>query len=260
VIVFQRGFLWGGRAWDGTPMLRDVIGHPMWRTVGELDSCEPALVTDACTRSVKRLRTSPWCLASLAKVTHEPAVEQVELISVDRFRNYSGQPSREHLERAAWPRILDVGALTHLRSLYVRGQLDAVSPSTRDLLDSRLGRQLETLELVAVGSSLAPWENVLRDHPSLRRIHVHLRHSYDDEGVDLDQGGALLERDADGTIRPIVRIDRDPDGDVAIRAVCALPDNYRTVELVGDRHVLHPVGRLVDRLRQRFSEVIVRPL
>jgi len=258
-IEFRRGFLWRCKTLDNTMVLRDVIGHPMWRTVGDLQTFERALLTNPCVRGVKRFRTGTDGVVALGNVTHELAVEHLDLLS---FHAQYAPSYYDHfpqvLEHALWPRLADLGPLRHVRAITARTHVDPRNLESRTFLQSPLGNQLEVLEYYAAECTLEPWEFLMREHSSLRRLHVHTGRAIDRRS-STDRGGAILERDADGNIHPILAIDTDPHAHEAIVALATMPADYRSVEILVFGALFDEVTQpLVERLRQRFDDVIVR--
>jgi len=258
-IVFERGFLARCVAQDRTIALRDVIGHPTWITVVELTSSEVALVAHACMRSVVRLTTSSVALGALAVVDRPVRVARVHVAGIGRYREFGLQPWRRTEEDLAWRRIFDVGTLGALRALVIDSTLDQATADTRELLESKLSRQLTELEFVAISCSLAPWERILREHPTLRRIAIRGNHA--NFHPSLAASLAVLERDERGDIVAVVEFEDGCPLDGTLTTIASLPPTYRRVELrsANDRPLAaHAVATTRTLLSRRFVDVITR--
>lgn len=153
-VRFERGFLSACRVEFNTPTQRaELSGHPLWRTVKEIDCDDQDFLLGEQLVSLTRATLEPATLARLAARAHPVPLEAVigtlEMNYGVRMRRgiTAGPPS-------AWGRALAVGALTRLTSLELSGwsheeaERVALTPSGLGwLLESKLGRQLKELRL-----------------------------------------------------------------------------------------------------------------
>ena len=244
-VEFERGFLWRCRALDGTRALFDVLGHPTWHTVGDLETTDEPLMRDACLRSLRTLRTSLEGMAAMVGVDRENRIARVVLRNTV-LRDPSRMQGPNSREEAAWARIQGIGALGNVRTLVVEGEIDSYSRQARSLLASPFGRQLDTLEYWDERSRPAPWLTLLADHP-LRRLVVHLG----------GRARIAFERNDRGKLQPVVELDGHGKHDEVLDAALSLVSSCRRIEVsIGeDRDELEPI---VSELRACFDNLVIR--
>jgi uncharacterized protein (TIGR02996 family) len=259
-IYFQRGFLWRARTKDRTITLRDVIGHPMWRTIGDLESTEAPLIKHACLHSVLTLRTNPEGLGALASAERASRVTSVFLQGFGGFRDYESH-WREMREEGAWAVIQNSDALANVRRLALYNHVDPGHPRTSELLNSRLGKRLAHLEYWVERCSLERWPELLADHPSLQRLAIHTgRPSH--HAVDFmrpDQGGVVFTRDGSAW-KLSIEIDQDYASHEAVASVLTLAGSVDHLELVklGDPMGEEKLESMIAQLSPVFSIITVR--
>jgi uncharacterized protein (TIGR02996 family) len=162
---FERGFL---SACYAGAVVDHVVGHPMWSTVVELRCDDSRLVTHPCMRSMRRLASQPRAIAELARAAHD--VRVTELFGHRRRGRATGLPVEGH-ERD-WMTIFEVGTLAQLRAITISTQYMAGDPFMTSLLASRLGRQLERIEIYREDDEygLETWFEVLEHHQTLASV------------------------------------------------------------------------------------------
>ena len=190
-IRFARGFLDGcAVSFKTDGQKRELLGHPLWATVTELDCGDMDLLTHPGLRSLRRATVTPRALAALAArrapVPLEAVIGPTEMYYGLRMRR--GMPIAD---AATWGAALEVGKLTALRSLELAlwGQretgddegdeggwytVEPLPEAVAWLLDSRLGRQLDELDLL-LGRDSAPvlrWAEELARRPGLQRVRL----------------------------------------------------------------------------------------
>jgi len=161
-IRFERGFLHACRVEGGTQAEMDKLKtHPLWSTVRELDCDDMTFATQPIFAGLQRGTFTASALDVLARRDAPLPLEGV--ISTPQMtyglRLRFGMPLATP---AAWGATLDVGALTSLRSLQLRGARGGPSPEDlRWLLDSKLGMQLREVDFFG-DLRLASWLPELR--------------------------------------------------------------------------------------------------
>ena len=182
-IRFARGFLDACRVEWKTPKQRQqLVGHPLWSTVTELDCADMDFALDPVFKALRYATLTPMALETLSQrdgtVTLEGLIGPLVMSYGIRMRQgmFVGRKNN-------WGSALDVGALRNLRSLqlcswgsYSDDDHDAVdlTPSAMAwLLDSKLGSQLSHLDLLPGrdAAALSEWIDFVAE----RGLAVRLR-------------------------------------------------------------------------------------
>jgi uncharacterized protein (TIGR02996 family) len=254
-VQFWRGFLWKCRSQDSTIALRDVIGHAMWATVGDLETSDRALIAHRCLRSLVTVRTTDVGLAALSAAEHESRATRLVLHGTGEFAMAN---SASWQREVRWDLILDIGALRNLRSFATWQMLHAAGSETRRLLASPLGRQLTELEFWMTSGSLEYWPEVLSEHPALRRIAIHAGPAVGYGRPPNERGAIALERDDHGVLRLVAELDPHERNYEAVQIAGSLAQRFPTIELVLGGHPAEELEPMIATYRDHFTDVVIR--
>jgi uncharacterized protein (TIGR02996 family) len=279
-IRFAGGFLDSCRVEFKTATQRDaLLGHALWSTVRELDCEDMSLVTHACMKSLRRATATPEALAILAArkqpIPLEAVIGPLEMRYGVRLRT-GMSPARP----ASWGRALDVGALASLRSLqlltFIPRETDGDDwveldgpPAFAWLLDSKLGRQLDHLDLFGSRSEqrILPWIEDLARRARPPRVRYRFTNGNTASGTSEYLVTYEFERRAD-TIAVTMSVNQDMASEDFIyysiggqirESLTGLPSKLApaiSVRYVGSKKRSAPgYPKIASTLRKAFSTV-----
>jgi hypothetical protein len=279
---FRGGFLSQCMVGDRAMIPPNMIEHPAWSTIEDIETRNVALLTSPTMRALTRAAITRSELCRLARLDHElPLETAVGLSFFPSDRRQRGRPVAGGIAlpvatdaepvHAAWRAACDVGALSKLRALSVMlGEdtrveydpswiTDPRVPPIQRLLASRLGEQLEHFDVVTDGDitdiAMPPLRRFLDGSSRLLRLSLRGR-------LAPAFACAVRDRGARG-IRLILQVDALPDP-VALRsflpAIGMLGRGLRKIEVEVVASVVEDVGwaSLVrNELGPIFPEVIL---
>jgi uncharacterized protein (TIGR02996 family) len=276
--LLRRGFLTRCGIDDAVAMPEAIIEHPAWATVEAIVTENARLLASPTLRSCRRVSCETIVLAPLAARAEPLPFEVIvgsEVQPRDGRRVYQGlwpyalgrQPEGElHAADSlaawlGWRGVIDVGALTRLRIVSVRGDYAEV---VEDVLHSELGARLAQLDVVTNhdAPALRRWVAAFEAAPvpllSLRfwRRLPGLRWTISDQLVALEKRA--------GAIRIIVELEQPPTGEQAralLRVLAQVGRGVRELEIrdLGDpARVVERQGGLARLLAPLFPVIRLR--